>query len=80
MKKKSNKKLIKNLSKKKIIVFAIILLICIISIIMSVGISTRNKKIKAQMETKPLLEYEIKNKENNNKYSILVKINSVDGL
>ena len=80
MKKKSDKKLIKNLSKKKIIVFAIILLICIISIIMSVGISTRNKKIKAQMETKPLLEYEIKNKENNNKYSILVKINSVDGL
>ena len=80
MKKKFYKKIIKNISKKKILIFAIILLICIISIIMSVGISTKNKNIKAQMETKPLLEYEIKNKENNNKYSILVKINSVDGL
>ncbi len=74
------KKLNKNLSKKKIIIFAIILLICIISIIMSVGTKIRKQIIKAEMEKKPLLEYEIKNKENNGKYDILVKINSADGL
>ena len=45
MKKKFYKKIIKNISKKKILIFAIILLICIISIIMSVGISTKNKNI-----------------------------------
>ena len=74
------KKLNKNLSKKKIIIFAVILLICIISIIMSVGTKIRKQIIKAEMEKKPLLEYEIKNKENNGKYDILVKINSADGL
>ena len=74
------KTITKNLSKKKIIIFAIILLICIISIIMSVGTKIRKQIIKAEMEKKPLLEYEIKNKENNGKYDILVKINSADGL
>ena len=74
------KTITKNLSKKKIIIFAIILLICIISIIMSIGTKIRKQIIKAEMEKKPLLEYEIKNKENNGKYDILVKINSADGL
>ena len=74
------KTITKNLSKKKIIIFAIILLICIISIIMSAGMQIRKQIIKAEMEKKPLLEYEIKNKENNGKYDILVKINSADGL
>ena len=74
------KTITKKLSKKKIIIFAIILLICIISIIMSIGTKIRKQIIKAEMEKKPLLEYEIKNKENNGKYDILVKINSADGL
>ena len=71
---------IKKLSKaKKIIItlVAIVLLsVCIISATIQI---TKQIKIK-QLENKPLLEYEIKQKIDSKRYQILVKVNSTEGI
>ena len=71
---------IKKLSKTKriilILVAIIILSICIISATIQI---TKQIKIK-QLESKPILEYEIKQKIDSKKYQILVKVNSTEGI
>ena len=71
---------IKKQSKAKkiiLILVAIILLsVCIVSATIQI---TRQIKI-SQLENKPLLEYEIKQKIDSKKYQILVKVNSTEGI
>ncbi len=71
---------IKKESKAKkiiLILVAIILLsVCIVSATIQI---TRQIKI-SQLENKPLLEYEIKQKIDSKKYQILVKVNSTEGI
>ena len=71
---------IKKQSKAKkiiLILVAIILLsVCIVSATIQI---TRQIKIR-QLENKPLLEYEIKQKIDSKKYQILVKVNSTEGI
>ena len=59
-----------------IIVAIILLSVCIVSATIQI---TRQIKI-SQLENKPLLEYEIKQKIDSKKYQILVKINSTEGI
>ena len=59
-----------------IIVAIILLSVCIISATIEI---TRQIKIR-QLENKPLLEYEIKQKIDRKKYQILVKVNSTEGI
>ena len=64
---------------KKIIILAIVIIL-LASCIITLSIQTiKQIKIK-QIENKPLLEYEIKDKINRSTYEILIKINSTEGI
>lgn len=72
----------KKLSTKNKITIVIILLIIIISIasLMFVGGHKIKQYVQSKQEAKPLLEYEIKDRIDEGKYYILVKVNNADGL
>ena len=59
-----------------ILVAIVLLSVCIVSATIQI---TRQIKI-SQLENKPLLEYEIKQKIDSKKYQILVKVNSTEGI
>ena len=59
-----------------ILVAIILISVCIVSATIQI---TRQIKI-SQLENKPLLEYEIKQKIDSKKYQILVKVNSTEGI
>ena len=59
-----------------ILVAIILISVCIVSATIQI---TRQIKIR-QLENKPLLEYEIKQKIDSKKYQILVKVNSTEGI
>ena len=65
-------------NKKALIIIAIILL-CTVCIIPGTIVITREIQ-KKNLEGKPLLEYEIKGKQDNKHYQIIAKVNSVDGI
>ena len=76
--------IIKNIlksKKQKIIIVIAIIIFCFLA---TIGIKFKIDQTIAyrkQLEEKPLLEYEIKKKINdNNMYHILIKINSIDGI
>ena len=71
---------IKKQSKAKKIILILVAIILISVCIVSATIQiTRQIKI-SQLENKPLLEYEIKQKIDSKKYQILVKVNSTEGI
>ena len=80
--KKRFKKKIEQLSKyikaKKLLIILIAIVI-LASCIITIATQTIKRNIQ-EIEERPLLEYEIKGKAENNKYNLLVKINSIDGI
>ena len=70
------KKYIKN---KKIILIIIAIMLFLISIIFGIPQITR-QIIKRQIENRPIIEYEIKNKIDSKSYQIVVKVNNVNGI
>ena len=71
-----NKKIAKN---KKIIILVITIILILACIIPITNIVVKQNQIK-QIQDKPLLEYEITKRTENNKYEILVKINNENGI
>lgn len=64
---------------KKALIIITIILLCAVCIIPGTIIITREIQ-KKNLEGKPLLEYEIKGKQDNKHYQIIAKVNSVDGI
>ena len=71
-----NKKIAKH---KKIIILVITIILILACIIPITNIVVKQNQIK-QIQDKPLLEYEITKRTENNKYEILVKINNENGI
>lgn len=72
-------KIIKSTKTKKIAITFIIIILFFACIIPIKNIMVRQNQIK-QIKGKPLLEYEVTKKVENNKYEILVKINNENGI
>ena len=70
------KKYIKN---KKIILIIIAIMLFLICIVFGIPQITR-QIIKRQIENRPIIEYEIKNKIDSKSYQIVVKVNNVNGI
>ena len=64
---------------KKIVILIIVIILIIACIIPITKIINRQNQIK-EIKDKPLLEYEVTKKVENNKYEILVKINNENGI
>ena len=72
-------KIKKHIKNKKIILIIIVIMLFLISIIFGIPQITR-QIIKRQIENRPLIEYEIKNKIDSKSYQIVVKVNNVNGI
>ena len=72
-------KIKKNIKNKKIILIIIVIMLFLICIVFGIPQITR-QIIKRQIENRPIIEYEIKNKIDNKSYQIVVKVNNVNGI
>ena len=72
-------KIKKHIKNKKIILIIIVIMLFLICIVFGIPQITR-QIIKRQIENRPIIEYEIKNKIDNKSYQIVVKVNNVNGI
>ena len=72
-------KIKKHIKNKKIILIIIAIMLFLISIIFGMPQIVK-QIIKKQIENRPIIEYEIKNKIDSKSYQIVVKVNNVNGI